>query len=281
MKHPLRVGRQVPGAGDVMLKRAILLLAAFAALFICVRLTDVRALDAAPAVAQSIPDTLGLDTKAKAAVVLDAATGRVLFAKNANARLPMASTTKIMSTLLTLEQDGQDEWFTVDPDAIRVEGSSMGLRAGDRVTLSALAYGMMLPSGNDAANAAAVRIAGSKEAFARMMNERAAELGMEDSHFVTPSGLDDNAHYSSAYDMALLTREALSNPRFAEICSQKSAKVCFGNPPADRWLSNHNRLLKLYPDAAGVKTGFTDAAGRCLVSYAQRGGVRLIVVTHQ
>ncbi len=279
MKHPLRVGRQVPGAGDVMLKRAILLLAAFAALFICVRLTDVRALDAAPAVAQSIPDTLGLDTKAKAAVVLDAATGRVLFAKNANARLPMASTTKIMSTLLTLEQDGQDEWFTVDPDAIRVEGSSMGLRAGDRVTLSALAYGMMLPSGNDAANAAAVRIAGSKEAFARMMNERAGELGMEDSHFVTPSGLDDNAHYSSAYDMALLTREALSNPRFAEICSQKSAKVCFGNPPADRWLSNHNRLLKLYPDAAGVKTGFTDAAGRCLVSYAQRGGVRLIVVT--
>ena len=154
----------------MMLKRVILLLAAFAALFICVRLTDVRALDAAPAAAQSIPDTLGLNTKAKAAVVLDAATGRVLFAKNANARLPMASTTKIMSTLLTLEQDGQDEWFTVDPDAIRVEGSSMGLRAGDRVTLSALAYGMMLPSGNDAANAAAVRIAGSKEAFARMMN---------------------------------------------------------------------------------------------------------------
>ncbi|WP_432353437.1 D-alanyl-D-alanine carboxypeptidase family protein [Anaerotruncus rubiinfantis] len=232
-----------------------------------------------PAAAQTIPNTRDYETKAKGAVVIDAQTGRVLFAQNANLRLPMASTTKIMTALITLEQENLDEYFTVDPAAIKVEGSSMGLREGDQVSLSALAYGMLLPSGNDGANAAAVRIAGSKEAFAKLMNERAAEIGLEDTHFVTPSGLDDSEHYSSAYDMALLAREALGNPRFADICSQYKAVAQYGNPPYNRWLQNHNRLLRSYEGAVGVKTGFTDTAGRCLVSCAMRGGVKLIAVT--
>ena len=261
-----------------MVKRIIALLAALFLLFsgIC---TAIAYAQETPAVAQSIPDTLDYQTKAKGAVLIDAQTGRVLFAQNANARLPMASTTKIMSALLTLEQDGLDEWFTVDSDAIRVEGSSMGLREGDLVTLRALAYGMLLPSGNDAANVAAVRIAGSKQRFAERMNQRAQELGLEDTSFVTPSGLDDPNHYSSAYDMALLDREALENPLFADICSKSSAAVEFGNPPYRRWLKNHNRLLTLYEGASGVKTGFTDDAGRCLVSCATRNGITLIAVT--
>lgn len=225
------------------------------------------------------PLHLPLAEQARGAAVIDADSGRLLLAKDADQRLPMASTTKIMSAMLTLEQDGLDAPFTVDKNAIRVEGSSMGLREGDTVTLRALAYGMLLPSGNDAANAAAVRIAGSKEGFARMMNQRAAELGLTDTHFVTPSGLDGKEHYSTAYEMALLAREALQNEAFAEICGKSSAKVSYGNPPYDRWLANHNKLLKYYEGAIGVKTGFTDTAGRCLVSAAQRDGMRLIVVT--
>lgn len=222
---------------------------------------------------------LPLADQAKGAAVIDAESGRLLFAKDAEKKLPMASTTKIMTAMLTLEQTDLDAPFTVDKNAIRVEGSSMGLREGDTVTLRALAYGMLLPSGNDAANAAAVRIAGTKERFAALMNERAGELGLSDTHFVTPSGLDDSMHYSTAYDMALLAREALQNSDFSEICAKSSAKVQYGNPPYDRWLKNHNKLLTYYPGTVGVKTGFTDTAGRCLVSAAEKNGIRLIVVT--
>lgn len=223
--------------------------------------------------------TVPLAEQAKSAAVIEADSGCLLFGKDQDKRLPMASTTKIMSALLTLEQDGLDIPFTVDKDAIRVEGSSMGLREGDTVTLRALAYGMLLPSGNDAAGAAAVRIAGTKERFADLMNQRAEELDLANTHFVTPSGLDDKEHYSTAYDMALLAREALQNGEFAEICRKSSAKIQYGNPPYDRWLTNHNKLLKYYPGTVGVKTGFTDRAGRCLVSAAQRDDMTLIVVT--
>lgn len=191
----------------------------------------------------------------------------------------MASTTKIMSALLTLEQPNLDEYFTVDPDAIRVEGSSMGLVEGDQVTLRALAYGMLLPSGNDAANAAAVKIGGTTENFIAMMNKRAELLGLSNTHFVTPSGLHDDAHYSTAKDMAMLTRAALKNPDFLAICSSKNAQLEFGNPPFKRWLKNSNKMLQNYEGAIGVKTGFTDEAGRCLVSAARRNGVTLICVT--
>ena len=216
---------------------------------------------------------------AKAAIVMDARTGRVLFAQNEHEQLPMASTTKIMTSLLALEQESADEMFEVDSLAIMVEGSSMGLREGDLVSLHALAVGMLLHSGNDAANAAAVRISGSIPEFAAKMNERAQAIGMKGSSFETPSGLDGEHHYSTAYDMALLAREAIANEAFAAICSQYKLRASFGNPPQNRWLKNHNRLLSSYDGAFGVKTGFTKKSGRCLVSAVRRDGVELICVT--
>jgi len=167
----------------------------------------------------------------------------------------------------------------VDPQAIRVEGSSMGLVEGDTVTLRALAVGMLLPSGNDAANAAAVHIAGSIPAFAELMNQRARELGMRNTSFETPSGLDGEHHYSTAYDLALLAREALKNPDFTAICGEYRIRTSFGNPPFQRWLVNHNRMLNYYEYTNGMKTGFTRKAGRCLVTTALKDGVQLICVT--
>lgn len=219
------------------------------------------------------------EVSAKACVLIEEKTGKILFEKNSSEKLPMASTTKIMTTLLCLESGGLDDQFVVDGEAIKVEGSSMGLTEGDVVTKRALCYGMMLPSGNDAANATAVKLGGSIENFADMMNERAEKIGMTRTCFVTPSGLEGEGHGSSAYDMALLTREALRNPDFAEICSQKKAKVEFGNPPYERWLTNSNKLLDMYQGVKGVKTGFTDEAGRCLVSACEREGISLICVT--
>ena len=216
---------------------------------------------------------------AKAAVVISADTGEIVHGVNASEKLPMASTTKIMTTLLCLESGGLYEEFTVDSDAIKVEGSSMGLQEGDTVTKYALCCGMLLPSGNDAANAAAVRIAGSIEAFAEMMNDRARQMGLSRTYFVTPSGLEGEGHGSSAADMALLAREALRNDIFRSICSQSSMKVKFGSPPYDRWLRNTNKLLGMYDGVYGVKTGFTDEAGRCLVSACEREGKDLICVT--
>ncbi len=218
---------------------------------------------------------------ANGAILIDATTGEVLFEKNAYTKMPMASTTKIMSTLIALEQDDLDQKFVVDSEAIKVEGSSMGLVQGDVVTLRTLAYGMMLPSGNDAANCAAVRIAGSVENFVSLMNDRAVEMGLNSTHFVTPSGLDDDTeeHYSTASDMAKLTREALKNEDFRQICSCKNVKLEFGNPASERWLINSNKLLSMYDDVIGVKTGFTDKARRCLVSACERNGATLICVT--
>ena len=216
---------------------------------------------------------------AVSAVLINADTGGVIFEKNADERRAVASTTKIMTALLTLEAGQPDRRFTVDSMAIRVEGTSMGLREGDIVTRRALCYGMLLPSGNDAANAAAVDISGSLSAFADKMNEKAAQLGMNDSHFVTPSGLDAPEHYSTARDMAKLTRAALENEDFRAICGLTSATLEFGNPPYSRTLYNSNKLLKQYDGCIGVKTGFTDNARRCLVSAAERDGVTLIAVT--
>ncbi len=216
---------------------------------------------------------------AKAAVLIDAQTGTVIAEKNERQRLPMASTTKIMSALLLLESGDLDTEFKVDNEAIKVEGSSMGLCEDDIVTKRALCYGMLLPSGNDAANETAVLLAGSAEKFSEMMNKRAEQIGLADTHFVTPSGLHDPNHYSTAYDMAMLTREALKNVDFREICGTKKAKLEFGNPPYERWLVNTNKLLTMYDNCIGVKTGFTDEAGRCLVSAAEKNGVTLICVT--
>ena len=222
-------------------------------------------------------DPLGIS--AQAYVLMAADTGKVLLSKNGDEKRPIASTTKIMTTLLCLESGGLDDWFVVDPEAIRVEGSSMGLQEGDVVTKRMLCYGMLLPSGNDAANATAVRLAGSIPEFAKLMNARAARIGMTHTCFVTPSGLDAEGHGASARDMGLLARTAMQNPDFRAICSQSRTEVCFGNPPYNRWLKNTNKLLTMYEGVVGVKTGFTDAAGRCLVSFCERDGVSLLCVT--
>lgn len=216
---------------------------------------------------------------ARAAVLISADTGEIVWAHDPEKKLPMASTTKIMTALLCIESGGLDEQFVVDSQAIKVEGSSMGLREGDIVTKYVLCCGMLLPSGNDAANAAAVRIAGSIDKFAELMNDRARKMGLSKTFFVTPSGLEGEGHGSSAYDMAILAREALRNDIFRDICSKSSIKLEFGDPPYPRWLKNTNKLLGMYEGTYGVKTGFTDEAGRCLVSACERDGRSLICVT--
>lgn len=228
----------------------------------------------------------GPEVSAQSAVVLTADTGTVLFEKDGHTPRPVASTTKIMTALLALEaaQERGDPLVDITQEMVAVEGSSMGLQAGDSISLTGLAAGMLLASGNDAANAAALYLDGSLESFAARMNQRAAALGMEDTHFVTPSGLDGEdaqglGHLSTAYDMALLARAALENQAFRQLCSSPSLAVEFAEPVKRVTYTNHNKLLTQYPGCVGVKTGFTKEAGRCLVSAAERDGVLLIAVT--
>lgn len=231
-----------------------------------------------PAYAQAA--TAQPEVSAKSAVVVNADDGRVLYAKNENQRLAIASTTKIMTSMLTLQAAStENRTVTITPEMIRVEGSSMGLRAGDRLTLRDLAAGMLMVSGNDAANSAAFAVGGTKEHFADMMNAEATRLGMKNTHFVTPSGLDDEEHYSTAYDMSQLTCAAMKNSDFSRIVRQSSMEIHFVSPDVTHYYGNHNRLLKLYRYCTGVKTGFTKKAGRCLVSAAEKDGVRLVAVT--
>jgi D-alanyl-D-alanine carboxypeptidase (penicillin-binding protein 5/6) len=216
---------------------------------------------------------------AECAVVISAQTGKVIYEKNAYEKHSMASTTKIMTSLLAVESGMLPNEIIVSKDMLNVEGTSMGLQAGDSVSLEELVYGMLLQSGNDAANVTAIYLSGSADKFAELMNARAKQIGMTNTHFVTPSGLDNEEHYSTAYDMALLGREAVKNRKFLSICSRKNAVLTYGNPPYKRTLSNHNRMLSYYDDALGIKTGFTKKSGRCLVSYAVKDGVGLVAVT--
>ena len=226
------------------------------------------------------------EVSAQSAVVLTADTGTVLFEKDGHTPRPVASTTKIMTALLALEaaQEQGDPLVDITQEMVAVEGSSMGLQAGDSISLTGLAAGMLLASGNDAANAAALYLEGSLESFAARMNQRAAALGMEDTHFVTPSGLDGEdaqglGHLSTAYDMALLARAALEDQAFRQLCSSPSLAVEFAEPVKRVTYTNHNKLLAQYQGCVGVKTGFTKEAGRCLVSAAERDGALLIAVT--
>lgn len=216
---------------------------------------------------------------AESAVLICADNGEILFSRNADRQLSMASTTKIMTSLIALEASIPDKEIVVTKEMVSVEGTSMGLIPGDSVSMEELVYGMLLQSGNDAANTVAYVIGGSQEGFAKLMNDRAAEIGMDNTNFVTASGLDDENHYSTAYDMALLACECIDNPEFLDICSQKKAKLTYGNPPYARTLTNHNKLLWKYSDTIGIKTGFTKKSGRCLVSAAKRNGVTLVAVT--
>lgn len=216
---------------------------------------------------------------AKSAAVIEADSGKLVYGLNENERLPMASVTKIMTALLAIESGKYGMEITVTKEMCYVEGTSMGLQIGDKVKLRDLIYGMLLQSGNDAANATAIALGGSIPGFAKMMNDRAAQMGLKDTNFVTPSGLDDEHHYTSARDMAVLGVNAIKNPEFRDICSQKSAQVEFGNPVKKVTLYNHNKLLNQYDGCIGIKTGFTKKSGRCLVSAAERDGVTIVVAT--
>ncbi len=203
----------------------------------------------------------------------------VLFEKNSEKQMSMASTTKIMTSLLALEENTPYRQIVITDNMVNVEGTSSGLRAGDRITLVNLVKCMMLESGNDAANAVAVALGGSFEDFAVMMNERAKKIGMKNTSFVTPSGLDDENHYTTAYDMALLASEAIKDGQFLYVASKNSDKVTFEGSDKSLTLYNHNKLLGLYDGCVGIKTGFTKKSGRCLVSAATRNGVTLVAVT--
>ncbi len=220
-----------------------------------------------------------LSLSSVSAVVMEAESGEVLYAKDPHTARPMASTTKLMTALLAAEQLPLDKEITVTPEAVAVEGSALGLRAGDTITLSDLLTGLLLVSGNDAANVTAQAVAGDLPAFASLMNAKAAALNMRDSGFVTPSGLDAEGHAASAHDMALLGCAVLRNSFLREVCATKSTQISFGNPKRQVWVSNHNRLLKLSADCIGLKTGFTKKSGRCLVSAAQRDGVTIVAAT--
>ena len=196
-----------------------------------------------------------------------------------NEKHSMASTTKIMTALIALENSKLDRIVTVSEKAVGIEGSSIYLKGGDRYTMNDLLYALLLQSANDAACAIAIELGGSIEGFADMMNEKAAALGLKDTHFENPHGLDSENHYTTAKELALITAEALRNPDFKTIVSTYRKTISTVDGECVRTVVNHNKMLLLYEDAIGVKTGFTKKTGRCLVSAAERDGLTLISVT--
>lgn len=229
----------------------------------------------------AIPTIAFADTEhisANNAVVIDAQTSTVLYDKNMNIKVPMASTTKIMTCLIACEYKNLDEVVTITNEMLNgTEGSLIYLKAGDKITFLDLIKGAMLSSGNDAANSIAIHIAGSIKAFTNMMNDKVKEIGMTNTNFVTPSGLSAKNHYSTAYDMALLTKTALNNNIFADICSKSMDTITIND--TQQTIYNHNKLLNLYDECIGVKTGFTEKAGRCLVSAFKFKTSTIIIVT--
>ncbi|MBO5312758.1 MAG: D-alanyl-D-alanine carboxypeptidase [Clostridia bacterium] len=220
-----------------------------------------------------------IELSAKGAVLLEADSGDIVFGKNENERLPMASTTKIMTALVVLERVSLDTVVTIQPFMTGIEGSSIYLHEGEELTVEELLYALMLESANDASVALAYTVADSIEEFADLMNKRAVQLGLTDTHFSNPHGLDDKEHYTTAYELAVITREAMKNPKFEEIVSTYKKTIPLNNGEGARVLVNHNRLLRSYEGAIGVKTGFTKRCGRCLVSCAVLDGVKMICVT--
>ena len=231
-----------------------------------------------PADREILP-TAPVQVSAKAAILVEAQSGHVIYEKNPDLPLPMASTTKIMTALVALEQAPLDTVIAIAPEAVGVEGSSVYLVEGEKLTLEELLYALLLASANDAAVAIAVAVGGSVEGFAELMNRKAAELGLRNTHFVNPHGLDAEGHHTTARELAAVARAALENSTFREICSTKRRAIPGGGNERGRWLVNHNKLLTAYPDCIGVKTGYTKKTGRCLVSAAERDGVTLVAVT--
>ena len=220
------------------------------------------------------------EMSAESYVVMDSKTGEVLFSKDSDKMLPIASTTKMMTALVVVEKiKDLDSRVTVDPESCGIEGSSVNLYRGEEISVKDLLYALMLESANDAAVCLAKYTAGSVEAFADLMNERASKIGMTNSHFANPHGLEDEEHYSTAYDMAKLYQEAMKYDVIRKIVSTKTYKMELDEKDSYRFLSNHNKLLKTYEPCVGGKTGFTKAAGRCLVTVCEKNGVELITVT--
>ena len=228
---------------------------------------------AAAALFLFLPVQAAPQISAQKAILIDAASERVLYEKNADERSLIASTTKIMTALLICEQCNLADRVRVPQKAVGVEGSSLYLREGEILSVQDLLYGLMLHSGNDAATALAVYCCGSEEAFVELMNEKAQRLGLSQTHYGNPHGLDHDGNYSTARDLAKLAAYAMENKAFCGLVSCKTVTV------GERSLRNHNKLLFRYEGAIGVKTGYTKAAGRILVSAAERDGRRLIAVT--
>lgn len=216
-------------------------------------------------------------TSAECCCVMIAETRQVLYARDAEVLHGMASTTKIMTAIIAIENGNLENEVTVSQNAAGQEGSSIYLKAGDKVKLCDLLYGLMLNSGNDAAVAIAEGVGGTTEKFVEMMNDKAREIGCKNTHFENPNGLSSETHYSTAYDMALITAYAMENETFSQIVSTKEYQI--KSESSVTYLKNHNKLLWQYDGCVGVKTGFTKMTGRCLVSCAERGGVKIITVT--
>lgn len=216
-----------------------------------------------------------VDTSASAAILVDVDSGRVLYERNADARMLIASTTKILTALVAIRDGNLADTVRVSREAAYTEGSSMYLKEGEELTLETLLYGLLLCSGNDAAVAVAEHVGGSVEGFVERMNETAQAIGMENSSFANPNGLDHENHYSTARDMAVLARAAIRNETLLRIASTRTVTA------GGRTMTNHNKLLKMMDGCVGLKTGYTRAAGRTLVSCAERNGQRLVAVTLQ
>lgn len=216
------------------------------------------------------------EVSAQSAALIEGSTKKTLYGKSAHTKLPMASTTKIMTALIALENGNLDDMVKTPDEAYGAEGSSIYLNKGEAMSLRDLLYGLMLNSGNDAAVSIAIHIAGSVEAFASMMNARAARLGANNTHYVTPNGLHDQNHYTTAYDLALIAAEAMANETFREIVGTQYHKTSTGD--VSRTFKNKNKLLWQYEGGNGVKTGYTMKAGKCLVFSAEREGMQLIGV---
>ncbi len=217
--------------------------------------------------------TCAVSVSAKSAVLLEASSGKIVYEKDAYTRRGIASTTKVMTALVTLDHANLDDIVTVKQSCTGIEGSSMYLQPGEELSVRDLLYGLLLQSGNDCAAVLADYICGDQEVFVDMMNQKALELNLKDTHFSNPSGLPSETHYSTAFDMARLTVYAMKDPVFQEIVSTRSQRV------GKRFLQNHNRLLSMCEGVDGVKTGFTKSSGRCLISSAVRNETRLVAVT--
>lgn len=226
----------------------------------------------------SIDTTKPPEVSAKAFALIDGS-GRTLYSKNDDEKLPMASTTKIMTTIVALEKAGLNDIIKVTPKAAKVPGSSIYLKAGEKIKLKDLLYGVMLESGNDAATAVAEGVGGGEENFVKLMNQESLKLGAFNTHFSNPHGLDVKEHYTTASDLAKIALYGLKNKEFAKIVSTKSMVLKSTDEEDNRYFVNHNKMLWHYEGANGVKTGFTDKAGRCLVTSATRNNVTLVCVT--